>query len=70
MLTERVFRRALIAVALAGLVLGLVAWALGRGELSGWIWASGTAPVVAGLLVAMIRDFVAGRVGVDAIAFV
>lgn len=70
MLTERVFRRALIAVALAGLVLGLVAWALGRRELSGWIWASGTVPIVAGLLVAMIRDLVAGRLGVDAIAFV
>lgn len=70
MLTERFLRRALIVVALASLVFGLIAWVLGREDLPGWIWASGTVPVVAGLLVSMIRDFLAGRVGVDAIAFV
>ena len=70
MLTERFLRRALIAIALAGLVLGLISWALGRKDLAGWLWASGTAPVVAGLLVSMVRDLLAGRVGVDAIAFV
>ena len=70
MLTERFLRRALIVVALAGLVFGLVAWALGREGLSGWIWASAAAPVVAGLLVSIVRDVLAGRVGVDAIAFV
>ena len=32
--------------------------------------AVGTAPVVAGLLVSMIRDLLAGRMGVDAVAFV
>ena len=69
-LTERILRRALIAVALGGLVLGVLAWLLDRTELSHWIWAAGTAPVIAGLLVSMIRDFLAGRVGVDAIAFV
>jgi heavy metal translocating P-type ATPase len=68
--TERILRRALIAVALGGLVLGVLAWLLDRTELSHWIWAAGTAPVIAGLLVSMIRDFLAGRVGVDAIAFV
>ncbi len=70
MLTERFLRRALIVVALAGLVFGLVSWALGREGLSGWIWASAAAPVVAGLLVSIVRDVLAGRVGVDAIAFV
>jgi heavy metal translocating P-type ATPase len=70
MLTERFFRRALIAIALAALILGLLAWALGRKEISGWIWTAGTAPVVAGLLVSIIRDFLAGRFGVDAIALV
>ena len=70
MLTERFLRRALIVVALAGLVFGLVAWALGREGLSGWIWASAAAPVVAGLLVSIVRDVLGGRVGVDAIAFV
>src|SRR4029078_6561881 len=69
-LTERVLRRALIVMALGGLILGLLAWSLGRGEIASWIWAVGTAPVVIGLLVSMIRDFLAGRLGVDAIAFV
>ena len=69
-LTERFLRRALIMIALGGLVLGLLAWAIGRDEIANWIWATGTAPVVAGLLISMIRDFLAGRMGVDAIAFV
>ena len=69
-LTERVLRRALIVTALGGLVLGLLAWGVGRGELANWIWAAGIAPVVIGLLVSMIRDLLAGRMGVDAIAFV
>lgn len=68
--SERLLRRALIIVALGGLVLGLLAWATGRGQLAHWIWAAGTAPVVVGLLVSMIRDLRAGRMGVDAIAFV
>ena len=69
-LTERFLRRTLIVIALGGLVLGLLAWAIGRGELANWIWAAGTAPVVIGLLISMIRDLLAGRMGVDAIAFV
>src|SRR5450755_2761048 len=68
--TERFLRRALIVIALGGLVLGLLAWGIGRGELANWIWAAGTAPVVVGLLISIIRDFLAGRMGVDAIAFV
>jgi len=69
-LTERFLRRALIATALSGLILGLLAWGCGRGELANWIWAAGTAPVVIGLLVSMVHDLLAGRMGVDAIAFV
>ena len=69
-LTERFFRRALIFVALGGLAFGLLAWGIGLGAWANWIWAAGTAPVVIGLLVSMIRDFMAGRMGVDAIAFV
>ena len=70
MLTERFLRRSLIVVALASLVLGLIAWTLGRWDVSGWIWAFGTAPVVAGLLISMARDLLAGRMGVDAVAFI
>ena len=69
-LTERLLRRALIVTALGGLILGLLAWSVGRGEIANWIWAAGTAPVVIGLLFSMIRDLLAGRLGVDAIAFV
>ena len=65
---ERVLRRALILVALAALILGLVAWGFGRAGEAKWIWALGTLPVAAGLLISMLRDFAAGRVGVDAIA--
>jgi heavy metal translocating P-type ATPase len=67
-LPERLVRRALIAVALAGLVLGLVAWATGHAALANGIWAAATVPVVIGLLVSIIRDLMAGRMGVDAIA--
>src|SRR5271166_143882 len=69
-LNERLFRRTLVSIAVAGLLLGLLAWGLGRTDLANWCWAGGTAPVVIGLLISMIRDFLAGRVGVDAVAFV
>jgi heavy metal translocating P-type ATPase len=67
---ERLFRRTLVSIAVAGLLVGLLAWAWGRRDLANWWWALGTGPVVAGLLVSMIRDFLAGRLGVDAVAFV
>jgi heavy metal translocating P-type ATPase len=69
-LSQRLFRRALALIAFAGLALGVVAWAFGRSDLADWCWALGTAPVVAGLLVSMTRDVLAGRMGVDAVAFV
>ena len=68
--TERVFRRALIAIALAGLILGVLAWVNGRQDMANWCWAAGTLPVVTGLLISMIRDLMAGRMGVDSVAFV
>src|SRR5215472_14105553 len=67
---ERLFRLALVVLAGAGLLLGLISWILGRSDLANWCWAGGTVPVVLGLLVSMIRDFLAGRLGVDAVAFV
>jgi len=36
-LIERFLRRALIMIALGGLVLGLLAWAIGRDEIANWI---------------------------------
>jgi len=70
LLTERIARQALIAIALAGLVLGALAWANGNNDLANWCWATGTVPVVIVLFFSMLRDFLAGRFGVDSIAFV
>ena len=70
LVNERLFRRALVVVALAGLLLGLVAWFVGRRDWANWCWAAGTIPVIVGLFASMVRDFTAGRVGVDAVAFV
>ena len=67
---ERLFRLALVVLAGVGLLLGLISWILGRSDLANWCWPGGTVPVVLGLLVSMIRDFLAGRLGVDAVAFV
>jgi heavy metal translocating P-type ATPase len=66
--SERLVRRALIAVALTGLVLGLMAWAASQAALANGIWAVATVPVVIGLLISIVRDLMAGRLGVDAIA--
>ncbi len=67
---ERMLRRGLIAAALTALGIGLALWATGRPTAASWAWALGTIPVAAGLLFSMVRDILAGRVGVDAIAFV
>ncbi len=69
-LDEKLQRRLLLIIALSGLLAGLLTWFLGRGDLSKWFWAAGTFPVIVGLFFSMLRDFLAGRVGVDAIAFV
>jgi cation transport ATPase len=69
-MSERSLRRALVLIAVGSLLLGLFAWTLGRTDLANWCWAGGTIPVIVGLFVSMIRDFLAGRLGVDAVAFV
>ena len=68
--SERLLRRVLAVIALGGLILGLVGWSIGRSDWASWCCAGGTIPVVVGLLASMVRDFLAGRVGVDAVAFV
>jgi heavy metal translocating P-type ATPase len=60
----------LIVAALAGLLLGLAASFAGRSTAAQWLWAAGTLPVILALVVSMARDLLAGRVGVDAVAFV
>ena len=70
MLNERTARRALIIIALMGLFIGLAAACMGRSGLARWIWAAGTIPVVAGLAISIARDLLAGKMGVDAVAFI
>ena len=53
-----------------GLAAGLAAAFTGHNGLARWIWAAGTIPVVAGLAISIARDVLAGRMGVDAVAFV
>ncbi len=67
---ERVLRWALVSIAIAGLAAGILAHMAGRPSLGDLCWTAATVPVVAGLAVSMVRDFLAGRLGVDAIAFV
>lgn len=61
-------RWTLVAVAIAGLSAGLLARTLGRADLADLAWTLGTAPVIAGLAVSIVRDLLAGRLGVDLIA--
>jgi heavy metal translocating P-type ATPase len=68
MFAERGLRRTLVAIAVAGLTAGIAAVAVGRPELANLLWTLGTAPVIAGLAVSIVRDLLAGRLGVDAIA--
>lgn len=67
---ERVLRWALVSIAIAGLSAGILAGLTGRSDLAGLCWTLATAPVVAGLAVAIVRDLLSGRFGVDAIALV
>ena len=70
MSSERFLRSALVAIAVAGLSAGILAFLAGRTDLADLCWTVATVPVVAGLAVSIIRDLLAGRFGVDAIALV
>ncbi|WP_338693301.1 heavy metal translocating P-type ATPase [Bradyrhizobium sp. 26S5] len=65
---ERVLRWTLILIAIAGLTAGILARAAGRPDLADLAWELGTAPVIGGLAVSIVRDLLSGRLGVDAIA--
>jgi heavy metal translocating P-type ATPase len=67
---ERVLRWALVSIAVAGLAAGIWASVAGRAGLADLCWAVATMPVVAGLAISIVRDFLGGRLGVDAIALV
>lgn len=65
---ERALRWILVSIAVAGLAAGIAARVAGRPALADLAWATGTVPVIAGLAVSIVRDLLAGRLGVDAIA--
>ncbi|MDA9526520.1 haloacid dehalogenase [Bradyrhizobium sp. CCBAU 11434] len=65
---ERVLRWGLVAIAIAGLTAGILARVAGRPDLADLAWKLGTAPVIGGLAVSIVRDLLGGRFGVDAIA--
>ncbi|MEQ8332144.1 heavy metal translocating P-type ATPase [Nisaea sp.] len=68
MISTRILGRLLIGIACAGLAAGLVTWQLGEDRAATWIWGLATLPVVVSLAVSMVRDLLAGRMGVDAVA--
>ena len=70
MALERILRWALVTIAIAGLAAGIAAHFADRAHLADLLWTLATAPVIAGLAVSMLRDLLAGRLGVDAIALV
>ena len=67
---ERILRWGLVAIAIAGLAAGAVAYGTGRADLADLCFIAATLPVIVGLAVSMVRDLLAGRRGVDAIALV
>ena len=67
---ERVLRWTLVLVAILGLLAGGIAYARQRGDIADLCFTLATVPVAAGLAVLMLRDLLAGRLGVDAIALV
>ena len=58
---ERVLRWALVAIAIAGLIAGILARAVGRPDLADLAWELGTAPVIGGLAISIVRDLLSGR---------
>jgi heavy metal translocating P-type ATPase len=70
MLLERALRWTLVSVAILGLSAGGLAYLDRRSDLADVCFTLATVPVIAGLAVSMLRDLMAGRLGVDAIALV
>ncbi len=70
MTSERLLRRALIALALTALGAGLAASAMGQAAAARVAWTMGTVPVILVLGLSIVRDLAAGRMGLDAVAFI
>jgi len=67
-MSQRFVRWSLVTIAVLGLAAGIVARAAGDPRVARLCWTLATAPVIIGLAVSIVRDFLAGRLGVDVIA--
>ena len=65
---ERLLRRSLVAIVIAGLATGAMAHLAGYNTLADQCWFAATVPVIAGLAYSIVHDLLTGRMGVDAIA--
>jgi cation transport ATPase len=65
---DRLLRRSLVAIAIAGLASGTAARVAGYNTLADQCWFAATVPVITGLAYSIVHDLVSGRIGVDAIA--
>jgi len=68
MTIDRAVSWALLSIAIVGLIAGLGAQSLGETGTANLFWTLATVPVIVGLAVSMVRDLLAGRLGIDAIA--
>jgi heavy metal translocating P-type ATPase len=65
---QKAVRPVLIGVALAGLLGGLLARALGQETVAVWLWTAATLPVLAALLVEIVTSLRRGDMGLDVVA--
>ncbi|OYY13648.1 MAG: cadmium-translocating P-type ATPase [Rhizobiales bacterium 35-68-8] len=59
---------ALLAIALLGLLTGLGCWMAGQPHFAALAWSAGVIPVLAGLVVEIIRSLIKGEIGLDIVA--
>jgi heavy metal translocating P-type ATPase len=62
------FKIAILLLALAGLVLGLVLWFAGLAEMADLVWIAGVLPALVALVVEILRSIGRGEVGLDIVA--
>jgi hypothetical protein len=65
---ERALRWSLVTVAIIGLATGIFARIVDQPRFAQLAWTLATIPVLLGLAASIVRDFLSGRVGVDAVA--
>ena len=67
---ERFVRHTLVVIAIVGLAGGLILDASAHVNFAKLLWELATVPVIVALIASSVRDLVAGRIGIDAIALI